>query len=71
MKRQRDKLKQYRKKLTLVIQREREIAKELLRKGERNRAMLREFLVQSRKKSKPIFSAKVDSYFKEIVCEKR
>ena len=40
MKNQRDKLKQYQKKITVVTNREKEIAKEFLAKGEKDKALL-------------------------------
>lgn len=40
MKNQRDKLKQYQKKITVITEREREIAKECLAKGEKEKALL-------------------------------
>ena len=40
MKNQRDRLKQYQKKITLITNREREIAKECLTKGEKDKALL-------------------------------
>ncbi|XP_068075537.2 charged multivesicular body protein 6 isoform X3 [Danio rerio] len=40
LKQQRDKLKQYRKKITLQLERERRLAKQLLKDGKRERALL-------------------------------
>jgi len=40
MKNQRDKLHQYQKRITIITNREKEIAKECLRKGDKNRALL-------------------------------
>ncbi|KAL1306731.1 hypothetical protein AAFC00_005396 [Neodothiora populina] len=40
MKNQRDKLHQYQKRITVITNREKEIAKECLRKGDKNRALL-------------------------------
>lgn len=40
MKNQRDKLHQYQKRITIITNREKEIAKECLRKGDKNKALL-------------------------------
>ena len=62
MKNQRDKLKQYRKRITVVTNREKEIAKECLAKGDKQRALL----ALRRKKYQESLLAKTDSQLEQL-----
>ena len=62
MKNQRDKLKQYRKRITVVTKREKEIAKECLANGEKQKALL----ALRRKKYQESLLAKTDSQLEQL-----
>ena len=62
MKNQRDKLKQYRKRITVVTNREKEIAKECLAKGDKQKALL----ALRRKKYQESLLAKTDSQLEQL-----
>ena len=62
MKNQRDKLRQYQKKITVITSREREIAKECLARGEKDKALL----ALRRKKYQESLLAKTDSQLEQL-----
>jgi charged multivesicular body protein 6 len=62
MKNQRDKLRQYQKKITVITSREKEIAKECLARGEKDNALL----ALRRKKYQESLLAKTDSQLEQL-----
>src|SRR5271154_1888428 len=62
MKNQRDKLRQYQKKITVITSREKEIAKECLARGEKDKALL----ALRRKKYQESLLAKTDSQLEQL-----
>jgi charged multivesicular body protein 6 len=62
MKNQRDKLRQYQKKITVITSREKEIAKECLVRGEKDKALL----ALRRKKYQESLLAKTDSQLEQL-----
>ena len=62
MKNQRDKLRQYQRKITVVTSREKEIAKECLARGEKDKALL----ALRRKKYQESLLAKTDSQLEQL-----
>ena len=62
MKNQRDKVKQYQKRISVITDREREIAKECLRNGDKRRALL----ALRRKKYQETLLAKTDSQLAQL-----
>jgi charged multivesicular body protein 6 len=62
MKNQRDKLRQYQKKITLITSREKDIAKECLARGEKDKALL----ALRRKKYQESLLAKTDSQLEQL-----
>ena len=62
MKNQRDKLRQYQRKITVVTSREKEIAKECLVRGEKDKALL----ALRRKKYQESLLAKTDSQLEQL-----
>ena len=62
MKNQRDKLHQYQKKITVITSREKEIAKECLARGEKDKALL----ALRRKKYQESLLAKTDSQLEQL-----
>jgi charged multivesicular body protein 6 len=62
MKNQRDKLRQYQKKITVITSREKEIAKECLVRGEKGKALL----ALRRKKYQESLLAKTDSQLEQL-----
>ena len=62
MKNQRDKLRQYQRRITVLTDRETAIAKELLAKGDRRRALL----ALRRKKYQETLLAKTDSQLEQL-----
>ena len=62
MKNQRDKLRQYQKKITVITSREKDIAKECLARGEKEKALL----ALRRKKYQESLLAKTDSQLEQL-----
>lgn len=62
MKNQRDKLRQYQKRITVITSREREIAKECLARGDKDKALL----ALRRKKYQESLLAKTDSQLEQL-----
>ena len=62
MKNQRDKVKQYQRRITVITDREREIAKECLKNGDKRRALL----ALRRKKYQESLLAKTDSQLAQL-----